>query len=238
MTAEFTTTSWSVVVAAGQGDGAAAQRAWERLAGVYWYPLYAFARRSGSEPEEAKDQTQSFFAWLIEDRVVAKASEARGRFRSFLLVSFKRHLLMAHRRATALKRGGGVALLSLDTIEAEECYGREPSDPRTPEQLFERRWALLILERSLQRLEQEVVARHGAAAWEQLRPCIEGELAQEGYAGIALRLGQSETAVRSLVPRLRRRLGELVRAELAELVKNAAELEEEMRYWGSVLRRC
>lgn len=233
---DFPTTHWSLLRTASEGDGATAQHAWEHLARRYWYPLYAFARRRGGSPEDVADATQSFFAHLLEKRSLAAASNERGRFRAFLLAAFKHHLSNARRTALTQKRGGLVTIVPLDLASAEDSYAHEPADPRSPERLYDRRWALLILDRGLEQLRREVVASAGAAYWSRIEHCVEGELDEAGYAGIAGDLGRSAPAIRSAVHRHRVRLGQLIHAELAQLVTNAAELEEEFRHWARVLR--
>lgn len=231
----FITTSWSNVLAAGQTDHPRSGEALARLAAAYWYPLYAFARRRGQTDADARDLTQSFFARLIQRHVLARASKDRGRFRNFLLGSFKRHLAQTHRDATAVKRGGPLPPLPLDVIGADRRYALEPVEPRTPEALFERRWAMIILEESLEGLRAEYTDRGRAEVWERLHPCLEGGSDHDSYADIAAVLGMSEENVKVTIHRMRRRLRELVRQRLGGLVANAAELEEEFRHWVRIL---
>src|SRR6266480_4932939 len=154
--AQFTTTHWSMVLAAGASVAPAAQDALERLCRAYWFPLYAFVRRVGNSPADAQDLTQGFFTYLLEHHLVAKADPQAGRFRSFLLGSLKHFLAHEHERATALKRGGGQPVLSLDQFDPEERYALEPAAAAaTPDAIFDQRWALLQVENALSRLRAD-----------------------------------------------------------------------------------
>src|SRR5439155_18998024 len=156
--AQFTTTHWSVVLAAGDSAVPGAREALDKLCLAYWFPLYAFVRRLGRSPADAQDLTQGFFAYLLEHHLVARADPQAGRFRSFLLASLKHFLAHEHERATALKRGGGQPVLSLDQFDPEERYALEPSDAATPDAIFDQRWALLQVEHALSRLRAEYSA--------------------------------------------------------------------------------
>ena len=156
--AQFTTTHWSVVLAAGQPDSPQAQAALETLCRTYWYPLYAYVRRRGHGPEDAQDLTQEFFAQLLRKNYPARAERAKGRFRTFLLHALSQFLVDQRERATALKRGGGQIVISLDAEAPEDRYRLEPPDELTPEKLFERRWAQTIL---------DLAAQHGVLATPQ-----------------------------------------------------------------------
>src|SRR2546427_3102649 len=151
----FTTTHWSVVLMAGQTASPQAEAALEKLCRVYWYPLYAFVRRQGHSPEDAEDLIQGFFAHLLQRKDLETVQRERGRFRSYLLVSLKHFTLNEQLRARAEKRGGGQSLISLDEVEAEKKFAQEPVDNSTPEKIFERRWALALLDKVLERLRQE-----------------------------------------------------------------------------------
>jgi RNA polymerase sigma-70 factor (ECF subfamily) len=225
----FATTRWSVVAAAGQGPSPQAREALATLCQAYWYPLYAYARRHLGSAHDAQDMTQAFFAELLEKHYLQAADPRRGRFRSFLLTAFKHFLSKECERAGALKRGGGRAPLPLDLQDGERRYGMEPVDPATPETLYERRWALAILEQTLARLRQEMAG----AGKERLFDCLKGALAGEGlqgsYAQVAAELGTSEQAVKVAVYRLRRRYQELLRAEIAQTVASPEEVDEELR---------
>ena len=199
----------------------------ESLCGGAWYPLYAFARRTGLNHDDAADAAQSFFADLLEKGWVRDADAAKGRFRTFLRVAFRRHLARRREAAGALKRGGGVSTLSLTPPDAAARYAREPAHAETAEALFERRWALDLLERALNRLEAE----HGgekAARFAVLKPCLTGSAAA-GYADLGATLGISEDAVKQAVRRLRGRFRELLRAEVADTVAAPGEVADELR---------
>lgn len=227
---EFRTTHWSVVLQAGRDSSIQSAQALEQLCRTYWYPLYAFARRTGLTPHDAQDATQSFFEHLLEKSMLAKADPQRGRFRSFLLTSFKNQLGLAHRKATAQRRGGGAQIISLDETAAEDCYVREPADAQDPGQLFERRWVLTLIELVLQRLESEYVASGKAAQFAAMKPYLTGDQGRATFAQLATQLGSTEGAARVAVHRLRQRYHELFRTEVAQTVTSAAELEEELRH--------
>lgn len=233
--AAFVTTHWSVVLAAGRNETTQSRGALEQLCRVYWYPLYAHVRRRGRSPEDAQDLTQEFFARLLERQWLARADRACGRFRTFLLVALERFLANEWDRARAQKRGGGVPTLPLQWDTAETRYGREPADPRTPEQAFERRWAIALLDEVLRRLEAEQQAEGKADQFAALKPCLAGESASLSYAQIADATGLSEGAVKVAVHRLRHRYRELLRAEIAQTVGLAEDVDAEMRHLFQVL---
>ena len=221
---EFLTTRWSLVVTAG-GDDTMAGVALEQLCRESWRPLYAFARRWGCTPEDAEDAVQGFMATLLARRSLANVEAGRGKFRSFLLAGMRNHLSDEKSRATATKRGGGVAHVSLEA-EAEEGYTALAVDTETPERAFERVWAMDVMARSRRALGDECSASGKAAVFAAMFPDA-GE-APENYAAMGQRLGMSEQALRSLAMRLRRRWRELIRAELAQSVSSSEALEEEM----------
>jgi RNA polymerase sigma-70 factor (ECF subfamily) len=196
---------------------------------MYWYPLYAYARRHLPSAHDAQDLTQAFFAQLLEKDYLQAADPQRGKFRSFLLTAFKHFLSKERERAHAQKRGGGRSLLSLDFELGESRYHREPVDHATPERLYERGWALAILEQTLAKLRQELVNAGKERLFECLKGTLAGEALQESYARIALQLGMSEQAVKVAVYRLRRRCQELLRAEIAQTVTSPEEVEDELR---------
>ena len=231
----FVTTHWSVVVSAGQSDTPQSRDALEQLCRVYWFPLYAYVRRRGHSPEDAQDLTQEFFARLLERKWLARADQARGRFRTFLLVALERFLANEWDKVRALKRGGGVPLVPLQFDTAETRYGAEPADPRTPEQSFERRWAITLLDEVLRRLETEQQAEGKAAQFAALKPCLVGSRAALPYEQIAQATGLSESAVKVAVHRLRQRYRELLRAEIAHTVTSAEDVDIEMRHLFNVL---
>jgi RNA polymerase sigma-70 factor (ECF subfamily) len=231
----FVTTHWSVVVSAVRSDTTQSRNALEQLCRVYWYPLYAYVRRRGHSPEDAQDLTQEFFARLLERNWLARADQARGRFRTFLLVAMERFLANEWDKARALKRGGGMPTLPLQLDTAETRYGAEPADPRTPEQSFERRWAIALLDEVLHRLDTEHQAEGKAAQFAALKPCLVGSRDSLPYEQIAQATGLSESAVKVAVHRLRQRYRELLRTEIANTVTSAGDVDIEMRHLFNVL---
>jgi RNA polymerase sigma-70 factor (ECF subfamily) len=200
------------------------------LCQAYWYPLYAFVRRQGHSAADAQDLTQEFFARLLRSHYVAAADPKRGRFRSFLLASLKHFLAHEWEKARALKRGGGYEFVPLEADLGESRYCLEPADPLTPDKLFERRWALTVLERVLQRLQQDYEAGGQETLFEALRPALTGESALPPYGELSCRLDMNEGAIRVAVHRLRRRYGELLREEIAQTVGSPDEVETELQH--------
>jgi RNA polymerase sigma factor (sigma-70 family) len=231
----FTTTHWSVVLAAGRDGVSGGREALETLCRTYWPPLYAYARSRGCSVEEAEDLTQGFFARLLAKESYQRADPAKGRFRNFLLASFKHFLISEWRKAATLKRGGGQPALSLDTPSAEESYAAMMADDRTPETTYEKRWALILMERALGKLREEHAAPEQRALFERLADCVWGEQAKVSFAQVAAELGLSENAVRARVHQLRQRGGELLRQEVAHTVQSPGEVEDELRYLVGVL---
>ncbi len=232
----FETTRWTLVVAAGGPVTAQSREALARLCEIYWYPLYAYVRRWGYPLDEAQDLTQAFFTRLIERNVVAEANPARGRFRSFLLASLKHFLANEYDRATALKRGGGRPVLSLEFEAAESRYRLEPSDLETPDKVFERGWAAALLACVMGRLAAEQAHAGKRDLFERLRPALAEGAAEASYAEIGAAFGMSEGAIKVAVHRLRHRFGELLREEIAETVADPVEVDEEIRYLLTALR--
>jgi len=231
----FVTTHWSVVVDAGLKDSQRARAALESLCQTYWYPLYAFVRRLGHAPHDAEDLVQSFFARCLSKNYLGAADKTKGRFRSFLLTALKRFLANEWDRTRAQKRGGASQPLSLDAMTAEQGYAREPSDSLSADRLFERRWAMTLLENVLAHLRAEQVEAGRAEAFEVLQDCLTGDGRSVSYAELAKRLDSSEGAVKVAVHRLRRRYRELLQMEIANTVASPEEVEEERRYLLTVL---
>ena len=228
--AGFAATHWTVVLAAAGGGGSSrAAAAMTELCRTYWYPLYAFLRRRGHEAHEAEDLTQEFFARLLGRHFLAAADRRKGKFRSFLLAAMKHFLADQRDRARARKRGGGQVILSLDRLDAETRYRREPAQDLTPEKMYEKQWALSVLEWVLSRLQDELVAEGKAPLFEALKDALTG-LRAGGYAAIGQRLGMSEGAVKVAAHRLRRRYRALLRAEIAQTVAGPEEIEDEIRH--------
>jgi RNA polymerase sigma-70 factor (ECF subfamily) len=229
-TAVFATTHWSVVLAAGTAQSSEANQALEQLCRTYWYPLYAYIRRRGHDAAEAQDLTQEFFSRLCKKNYPAQADRAKGKFRSFLLLTLNHFLADEHDRATTQKRGGGQTVISLDDESPENRYRLEPADELSPEKLFERRWAQTILDQALNRLRAEFVQQGKAAVYEVLKAFEPGEQNALSYAEAAARLDVTESAVKSMIYRLRERHRELVREEIAHTVSTVAEVDEELRH--------
>ncbi len=236
MAPQFVTTEWSQVLAARDGSESVARRALEGLCEAYWYPLYAYVRRAGYDPESAGDLTQGFFTELIEKDGLQSISQSKGRFRSFLLGALRHYLSHERDRERAQKRGGGTWTLSLDADAAEGRFRREPADPDNPETLYERRWALTTMERAMARLGQESAERGGGLPFDRLKLYLTGSTPSVPYAALASELGTSEGAVKSSVYRLRRRYGELLRDEVAATVAERGAVDDELRHLLSSLR--
>ena len=231
----FTTTHWSVVLAAGEQKSALAGEALEVLCRSYWTPVYAYLGRKGHAHAEAQDLTQEFFAWFLHHEVIGAADRERGRFRSFLLGTL-RHFLSAEReRSMALKRGGGSILLSWEELSPAQRHYLEPVDAATPEDDFDRRWAVTVLERVMTRLRAEQEASGKAAEFDRLRALLLGDKSDEGQTTLAESLGLTPGALRVSLHRLRQRFREIVRSEVAHTVANPAIIDEEIRHLAAVL---
>jgi RNA polymerase sigma-70 factor (ECF subfamily) len=233
----FVTTHWSVVVAAGRSDTPSAQAALEKLCRTYWYPLYAYVRRRGNSVEDAQDLTQEFFARLLEHHWVVKADRSKGRFRSFLLMAMKRFLAKEWEKARALKRGGGYRTLPIQLDTAETRYSLEPADTRTPEQVFERQWAVTLLASVLKRLREEYDREGKGEHFETLEPSLVGDREKQPYAALGAKLGMTEGAVRMAACRLREQYRQYLKEEIGHTVASAAEVEGELHHLFRVLAR-
>ena len=231
----FVTTHWSVVLSARQKDSPQSAAALETLCRTYWYPLYAYVRRQGQSAPDAQDLTQGFFARLLQKDYLKAAAREKGRFRTFLIVALKRFLANEWDRVCAQKRGGGQPALSLDTELAEERYRIEPAESATADKIFERRWALTLLDRTMTRLREEFTVAGKAKEFERLKGCLTADRGDISYAEIAGALGQSEGTVRVAVHRLRKRFREIFREEIAHTVSSTEEIDEEVRYLMGVL---
>jgi RNA polymerase sigma-70 factor (ECF subfamily) len=216
-------------------DSPQSAAALETLCRTYWYPLYAFVRRQGHSPPDAQDLTQEFFARLLEKDYLKAAAREKGRFRTFLVVALKRFLANEWDRVRAQKRGGGQPCLSLDTELAEQRYRVEPIEGATADRVFERRWALTLLDRTMARLREEFAATGKAAEFDRLKACLTAERGEIACAEIAAGLAVSEGAARVAVHRLRKRFREVFREEIAHTVSRPQDIEEEVRYLISVL---
>lgn len=224
----FGTTHWSVVLAAQSPHLPESREALQNLCRCYWYPLYAYVRRRGHPAHEAQDLTQEFFATLLEKNYLQSADRERGRFRTFLLTAVSRFLSKQHDRSHAAKRGGGKKPWSIDFAAGEERYHHEPADTWTAERLFERRWALTVLESVLARLAERYATEGKAELFERLRDYITSDAAGASYADTASSLGMTEGAVKVAVHRLRRRYRDILRQEIAATVGSPDEVDDEL----------
>ncbi|MBX3734710.1 MAG: sigma-70 family RNA polymerase sigma factor [Verrucomicrobiae bacterium] len=231
----FATTHWSLVLHAGQGDDIAAREALETLCRAYWPAIYAYIRRTGQFHEAAQDLTQEFFARLLAKGVMGVADPKKGRFRTFLLTVLQRFLADDHDRVTAKKRGGGEVLLSLDELAAEQQRPFEPSAGLSPEQEFDRRWALATLENTLRHLRAEAERAGQGELFTALQGFLGGGEPAGTLAETGARLGLGESAVKMRLSRWRMRYRELLRQEVAQTVPRVADLDEEMRHLLAVL---
>lgn len=226
----FATTHWSVVLAAGAERSAAAGEALENLCRTYWTPLYVYVRRRGYPHEDAQDLTQQFFANFLQKDYFQRANPARGRFRSFLLSSLDHFLVNQWKRSHRQKRGGESPPFSLDAGQAEQLLARETAEKLTPEQAFEKRWALTLLERVLTALRLEYADAGQAAVFAELANHLWGKEETSSFAQIGERLGLSEAAARGAMYRLRQRYRDRLRSEVAHTVSDFTEVDAELRH--------
>jgi RNA polymerase sigma-70 factor (ECF subfamily) len=229
----FKTTNWSLILRAAD-DGPPGREALATLCETYWYPVYAFVRRSGYEGADAEDLTQAYFERFLEKRFLDQVRPREGRFRAFILVSLQHFLSNERDRNRALKRGGGQKLVSLDAAEGEARLRLEPADSVTPEVVFERAWARAVLDQALARLHAESQAEFREHRFERLRPFITGDEPNATYGEIAAEWAVGESAVRVAVHRLRRRFGRLVRQEVGRTILDPNDLEKEIRHLLSI----
>jgi RNA polymerase sigma factor (sigma-70 family) len=226
----FETTQWSVVLAAGGEDSGAARTALAALCEAYWYPLYAYIRRWGATADDAPDLTQAFLTSLLERQDFKGLSQERGRFRAFLLASLRHFLANDAAKRRSQKRGGGAVTVPLQSDDAEHRYQVEPVDSATPEKLYERRWALTVIDRVLAELRHEAEAESATAEFDAIKACMLGRAAPGSYAAIAARLGVGESAVRVAVHRLRRRFQARLKQDIAATVSSPDQVDDEIRY--------
>ena len=234
--AHFATTHWSVVLATRGSDEPRAIEALERLCRTSWYPIYAYLRRRGCSEHDAQDLTQGFFVQLLERRTIQRAEREKGKFRSYLLASLNYYLADQRDRAQAEKRGGGRVAFSLDVAEAEQRYRLEAVDERSPEKIFEQRWAMTLLDQVLARLRQEFGDAGKRALFERLQTLLVEGTVDKSLAELAHEAGMTEEAMKKAVQRMRRRYGQLFREEVAHTIANPAGVEEELRHLCQVLR--
>ncbi len=233
----FPTTSWSMISAA-VGHSSVSVDALSELCAAYWLPVYAFIRRKGYSREESEDLSQAFFTRVLEHRTLAEARRERGKFRSFLLASVTNFLANEWDRSRALKRGGDCTTLSFDFDTGEETYHREPSHELTPEALFDRKWAMALLDRVLGRQQEEYGRRGHASHFDLLKVFLTGDQDRGSYHHLTAKLNMSDSAVRTAVHRLRRRYAELLREEIAATVADPDEVDGEIRFLLAALERA
>ena len=231
----FPTTRWTLVVAAGGPQRKEARSALVSLCENYWYPLYAYLRRRGYSSDQAQDLTQEFFIRVLEGRYLDRADPEKGRFRSFILTSLKFFVADEADRQRASKRGGGL-VVPLEFSTGEERYQREPAHDETPERIFERRWALSLLDRVMGKLREEFVHHGRPEHFERLKVYLLGQ-SDAPYAALAQEMNTSEGALKVAIHRLRKRYRELFRQEIADTVADPAEVESELRFLATVLTR-
>ncbi len=226
---QFTATHWSMVLLAGQTQAPQAEAALESLCRTYWNPLYAYVRRQGHSAHDAQDLTQEFFARLLAKKYLKLATRERGRFRSFLLKSLKHFLVNEWKRGQSQKRGGGREVFSLDDEAAEQSYRQQSADLMAPESLYDKLWAMTLLERAMERLGASYGTTGRRELFDQLKPLLLSEGTSEAYRKTAGALELSEGAVKVAVHRLSKRFREAVRAEIGQTVATPAEVDEELR---------
>src|SRR4051812_24435194 len=231
----FHTTRWDDVLAARDPAAPEAREALEELCRAYWYPVYAYVRRKGYSRERAEDLTQGFFSDGLARDFLRAVDPGRGRFRSFLLTSFENYLKNEYERRKRVKRGGRGATVSIDAADAEARYHREPAHIVPPGPLYDRRWALTLLDRALSRLEQNMADRGKGPLFDRLKPALLGDSDAAAYARVASELGMTEGAVKVAAHRLRERLRDLIRQEIAVTVTDPTQVDEEIRELFSAL---
>ena len=230
----FPKTRWSVVLEVGSDDAARSLLALGQLCRSYWYPLYAYARRDGHSPQDAEDLVQGFFMQLLSKEHLKHVSRERGKLRSYLLSGLRNYTINAKAKEKRLKRGGGMAVESLDAQDTEARYRMEPLDEETPEKVFAQRWAVTILERATERLLSEYSKAGKGELFEQLKGFIGGRAETGSYTDVAGQLDMNEGAIKVAVHRLRKRYQNYLRDEVAQTVASAVEVDEELHYLFSV----
>jgi DNA-directed RNA polymerase specialized sigma24 family protein len=231
----FLTTHWSVVLAARSARTTESSHALDSLCRTYWHPLYVYARRRGHSPQDAEDLAQGFFEKLLEKSWLAAVEQERGRFRQFLLMAFKRFLANEHDHAQRLKRGGGAHAVPFDTVLGEKLYREDTSPSASADEVYDRRWALSLLDSTLARLRTEFANSGRVREFDILKPQLTAPRGDAPYAELAVGLQTTEGAARVAVHRLRKRFREVFREEIAHTVNSPAELEDELRHLISVL---
>jgi RNA polymerase sigma-70 factor (ECF subfamily) len=232
----FPNTRWSVVLAARQRESPESAAALEALCQAYWYPLYAFVRRSGQAPADAQDLTQEFFCRLLKKRWLDSADREKGKLRTFLVVALKKFMSNEWRRASAQRRGGGQSHVQIDTVFAESRYAAD-GHCLAPDAAFDRQWALTLLDLAINRLREEFAAAGKSEDFEILKPCLLGGSGSMDYAEVAGKLGVNDGAARVAAHRLRKRFREIYREEISQTLADGADLDVELRHLAAALAR-
>lgn len=232
----FPNTRWSVVLAARQPESPESAAALEALCRAYWYPLYAYVRRSGQSPPDAQDLTQEFFCRLLEKHWLDSADREKGKLRTFLVVALKNFMSKEWRRASAQRRGGGQSQVQFDTVFAESRYAAD-SHSLAPDETFDRQWALTLLDLTVNHLREEFAAAGKAGDFEILKSCLMAGRGSIDHAGVAQRLGVNEGAARVAAHRLRKRFREIYREEISQTLADGSDLDGELRHLAAALAR-
>jgi RNA polymerase sigma-70 factor (ECF subfamily) len=233
----FATTHWTVVLAAGRRSTPQSDHVSEELCRTYWYPLYAYVRRSGHSSHDAQDLTQEFFCRLLEKRWLDTADRKKGRLRTFLIVVLKKFMVSEWRRASSQRRGGGHLHVQMDTALAESRYAAESESRLQPDEAFDQQWAITLHDLTLERLENEFAAAGKANEFDALKGCLMAVHGKIDYASVAERIGSSEGAARVAMHRLRKRFREIYREEIAQTLSETADVEAELRHLARALAR-
>ena len=234
---QFATTQWSMVRAVGSADSQAAKSALEELCQIYWYPLYAYVRHQGHQPQTAADLTQAFFADLLSRDDLQRVDPSLGKFRSFLIASLKHFLLNEWDKQQAQKRGGGKQVFSINFEDADSRYRNEPTHEQTSDRIFEKQWALTLLDRANQALSKEYENKGKAHQFEKLRIFLAGKSPDTTMAVVAGQLNMTEVAVKVAVHRMRQRFGELLRMEIEKTVEQPSDIDAEIQHLFDVLKK-
>jgi DNA-directed RNA polymerase specialized sigma24 family protein len=228
---QFITTHWSAVLLSAQSQAPGSDKAREEFCRLYWYPLYAFIRRRGYNPDDARDLTQGFFLFILGRKALQRATPEKGKFRSFLLGSLKNYLSNEYQRENAIKRGGRIDFVPVDFSNGEDRYSREPADSLTPEKIFEANWAMTLLERAIEQLKAEYSAQGKGTIFETLRPYLDlsGIAQAPSYEAAADKLKVTGAGVKTLIHRFRKRYSEILREAVAQTIADPTQIDDEIR---------
>ena len=230
----FTATQWTQILLAAETSSPDGQEALQQLCQTYWYPLYAYVRRKGHSPEAAQDLTQAFFARLLDKKYLAHAAPELGKFRTFLLSSLQRFLINEWEKVRTQKRGGGASFVNWDA-ETEQLYQTEQSSGKSPEELYDKRWALTLLDQVFLKLQAEFAAQGQSSRFAKLKVLLWGDKSAPPYSEVAAQLGMTEGNLKVALHRLRRRYRELLREEVLRTSAQPEDVDEEIRYLIAVI---